>query len=116
MSAWHAVLSEVRQQTALASGDISGANDSWQDLAEDATTTASQRQATLLWQQQQWHNAFEVLVRTSTVAAAGLHDMVHGLSSYLLCCCSFSRHQLLQHMSRMTSCFLCTLKSIRCYA
>lgn len=62
MSAWHSVLSEVRQQIARASQDSSGAHDSWLDLAEDVTTTASQRQATLLWQQQQWHNAFEVLV------------------------------------------------------
>ena len=64
MSAWHSVLSEVRQQIARASQDSNGAHDSWLDLAEDVTTTtASQRQPTLLWQQQQWHNAFEVLVR-----------------------------------------------------
>lgn len=76
MSTWHAVLGEVRQQVAQASGHNSRADDSWLDLAEDSTTTASQGQATLLWQQQQWHNAFEVLVRASnapTARSAGIN-------------------------------------------
>lgn len=63
MSPWHAVLNEVRQQIARRRGESSGADDSWQDLAEDTVTTAGQRQSTTLWQQQQWQNAFEVLVR-----------------------------------------------------
>lgn len=65
MSAWLAVVSEVRQQIARTRDNSSGVNDSWLDLAEDTITTAGQRQATTLWQQQQWHNAFEVLVRMS---------------------------------------------------
>lgn len=65
MSPWHAVLNEVRQQIARTRGESSGADDSWLDLAEDTVTTAGQRQATTLWQQQQWQNAFEVLVRFS---------------------------------------------------
>lgn len=80
MSTWHAVLGEVRQQIARAGRHNSGTDDSWLDLAENSTTTASLGQATLLWQQQQWHSAFEVLVRTSVASAARSDGTSHGVS------------------------------------
>ncbi len=62
VSTWQAVLGEVRQQAAQADKEDTNLNGSGFDIAEDLPTTAAQKHATLRWQQQQWQNAFEVLV------------------------------------------------------
>lgn len=61
-STWQAIFGEVKQQVAQARKADSTVNGSWFDLAEDAVVTPAQKRATRRWQQQQWQNAFEVLV------------------------------------------------------
>ena len=61
-STWQAIFDEVKQQVAQVRQEDSNVNNSWLDLAEDTVITPAQKQATRRWQQQQWQNAFEVLV------------------------------------------------------
>ncbi|DBA75282.1 hypothetical protein WJX77_005189 [Trebouxia sp. C0004] len=61
-STWLAVLANVQQQIAHAAKEESKANGSWVDLAEDTSASPSHEQVTQRWQQQQWQNAFEVLI------------------------------------------------------
>jgi hypothetical protein len=68
LSTWLAVLAEVKQQVAHATKEESKANGSWVDLAEGTSALPSHEQVTQRWQQQQWQNAFEVLVCPSVVA------------------------------------------------
>ncbi len=68
LSTWLAVLAEVKQQVAHAAKEESKANGSWVDLAEDTSASPSHEKVTQRWQQQQWQNAFEVLVCPSDVA------------------------------------------------
>ncbi|DBA87122.1 TPA: hypothetical protein ACH3X2_005227 [Trebouxia sp. C0005] len=61
LSTWLAVLAEVKQQVAHAREE-SKANGSWVDLAEGTSASPSHKQVTQRWQQQQWQNAFQVLI------------------------------------------------------
>ena len=70
VSTWLAVLAEVKQQVAHAAKEESKANGNWVDLAEGTSASPSREQVTQRWQQQQWQNAFEVLVCPSVVARA----------------------------------------------
>ena len=67
LSTWLAVLAEVKQQVAHAREE-SKANGSWVDLAEGTSASPSHKQVTQRWQQQQWQNAFQVLVCPCVVA------------------------------------------------
>ncbi|KAL0045379.1 hypothetical protein WJX82_005344 [Trebouxia sp. C0006] len=62
LSTWLAVLAEVKQQVAHAAKEESKANGNWVDLAEGTSASPSREQVTQRWQQQQWQNAFEVLI------------------------------------------------------
>ena len=68
LSTWLAVLAEVKQQVAHATKEESKANGSWVDLAEGTSAAPPPEQVTQRWQQQQWQNAFEVLVCPAVVA------------------------------------------------
>lgn len=62
LSTWLAVLAEVKQQVAHAAKQESKPNGSWVDLAEGTSALPSHKPVTQRWQQQQWQNAFEVLI------------------------------------------------------
>lgn len=62
LSTWLAVLAEIRQQVAHAAKEDSKANGSWVDLAEGTSALPPHEPVTQRWQQQQWQNAFEVLI------------------------------------------------------
>ena len=68
LSTWLAVLAEIRQQVAHAAKEDSKANGSWVDLAEGTSALPPHEPVTQRWQQQQWQNAFEVLVGPAVVA------------------------------------------------
>ena len=61
-SEWHAVLAEVIHQTSEKRGG-KDTESVWYDLAEDASTSASDKQASPRWHQQNWAKAFTILVR-----------------------------------------------------
>lgn len=122
LSIWLAVLAEVKQQVAHAAKEESKANGSWVDLAEDTSASPSHEKVTQRWQQQQWQNAFEVLVCPSDVArefAQAQLSRSDRSSCSLMCLlsgfCRSLRHHLHQYQlrNRMTCFSLYTWKRTR---
>ena len=89
---WLATLSEVRRQAAraavLAGVQPPETDGQWYDVAEDRTETSDLEtlDETGAWRGLQWLNAFEILVRGSSVTRACAYVSSHDCNSEFKCC------------------------------
>ena len=108
VSIWQAVLNEVKQQVAQSPVCFNT-----KIVANEAASPAFDSQ-TSSWQQQQWQNAFQVLVKAAAwFPSMTLKCCVELLYSSVWLPVSFLRHHWDHLRNRTTCCSLCTSKHFR---